>query len=198
MSDLTVNDSPLSALRQGIVDCHQRLENQPMFAGLLATPPVEADYREVLQVLNAFYAEIEPALLPWPCPQTLPAYLPRLPWLLADLQSLGLVVSATLEPLPLANLAEYLGRRYVIEGSALGAKTIVKHWQQHDAGSVASHHFFSQQAATSLHWPAFQKALTQHLTTPAEIETAIVQARLCFERLILHATRFSRAHQPGN
>ena len=126
------------------------------------------------------------------CSHALPAYIPRLPHLLADMLRLGFTASpsaAALEiPAPSSN-ASYLGMRYVIDGSNLGARVIYRSLQNSEiAESIGVDECYWSLAQTwQSSWPALLRQLAD-LHTFDEWNEAADNACLVFEHFIRFLT----------
>lgn len=80
------------------------------------------------------------------------------------------------------NVAGLVGGLYVVEGSMLGGRFIVKLLQKSPAlSSLSSFHFYSGYGQlTGQRWKAFQDLATTALSTQQEFETAIEKAKVTF------------------
>ena len=121
------------------------------------------------------------------CPHALPAYIPRLPHLLADilLYCLTAPASPVFELSAPSSNASYLGMRYVIEGSNLGARVIYRSLQNSEISqSIGVDKCYWSFAQTwQLSWPVLLRQLAE-LHTHDECEEAANSACLVFEHFI--------------
>jgi heme oxygenase len=104
---------------------HDRLENGLRLADPGLTMP---RYREVLARFFGFWSGWEPRIAAVLADEALLAPRRRLPLLRADLLALGIAPETlpACEPPPLRNRGEAFGSLYVMEGSTLGGRVIVK------------------------------------------------------------------------
>ena len=80
------------------------------------------------------------------------------------------------------SVADLIGGLYVIEGSMLGGRFIVKLLQQNaNLKTIPSFHFYNGYAAlTGQRWKAFQNLATETLSTQQEFDKAIEKAKATF------------------
>lgn len=80
------------------------------------------------------------------------------------------------------SIADLIGGLYVVEGSMLGGRFIVKLLQQNaNLKTIPSFHFYSGYAAmTRQRWKLFQELATKSLSTQEEFDAAIEQAKATF------------------
>ena len=169
----TTNPAPasnplLDALRARTEDDHRRTEDAVDIDAHLADRNL---YRRLLERFWGFYAPLEAALaaVAWP-DGTAPAGIgAKAPLLAADLKALGATDPGAL-PLctdlpPVRHWGEAIGCHYVLEGSALGGRVILKRMRREaEAGGEAlPAAFFSAYGdATGEHWRAFCSFLRSH------------------------------------
>lgn len=179
----------LQVLRERTAPLHARLDGESALSRLVDPRCSLADYGRAMTLLAAAYAGIDPSLSAGArfCPPGLPPYAPRLPPLSADLRRLSItppVAPVCTLPTP-ANRASYLGMRYVIEGSSLGARVIYSALLE----SVVAQYLAVDQSFWSLAklwqtaWPAVLKQLAE-VSGPEEQDDAANSACLVFEHFI--------------
>lgn len=179
----------LDVLRKRTTPLHACLDGRSHLTTLLAPGCSLADYRNATISLIAAYQGVDASLAKGAryCAPALPVYIPRLPHLLADLQRLGFNAPAGL-PLELSapsSNASYLGMRYVIEGSNLGARVIYRALQNSAiAQSIAVEKCYWSLAQTwQTSWPALLHQLAD-LPAQEEWNEAANSACLVFEHFI--------------
>ncbi len=176
--------APLSAaLRQATAAAHAALEHAAFehagWAGRLASPAAYAAW------LARHYAVFAPAeaqlarLGPWPLTGIdLPAHR-RLPALAADLTALGIdpaAIAALAFPPP-PTLAAGLGALYVLEGSALGGKIILREAQARLGDAIAgATGFFA--AAGHPPWTLFKSRLDAYGAAHCHAQPAVIAGAL--------------------
>jgi heme oxygenase len=188
-SDSTENCTALQVIRDRTTPLHAQLDSGSYLSILLTPACSLADYKSTTSALATAYQAVDSTLANGVqyCPVALPAYVPRLPYLLADLQNLD---ATSLAPpvfelaAPFSN-ASYLGMRYVIEGSNLGARVIYRALQHSAiAQTIAVDQcYWSHAQAWQLAWPALMRQLSD-LHTAQEYEEAADSACLVFEHFI--------------
>lgn len=158
----------LEALRARTEDDHRRTEDAVDIDAHLADPD---GYRRLLERFWGFYAPLEAALaaVAWP-DGTAPADIgAKGPLLAADLKALGvedpgaLPVCADLPHVP--GWREAIGCHYVLEGSTLGGRVILKRMRRErgaGADRLPSAFFSAYGDATGEHWRAFCSFLRSH------------------------------------
>ncbi len=165
----------LARLRAACKPAHLALESDGAFARILAPDVGLADYRCLLYGWQSFLAGAEPALRAALARHGLmPAYLPRLPRLQADLLALGWTrVAPSPAPAVLDSRGRALGLLYVMEGSALGGQVIARHLARTLGPAVAgAMRFLSATPEPRLHWRACCALLDSALATPQAVEEA--------------------------
>jgi heme oxygenase len=143
------------------------------------------DYKRALISLQISYSEVElwliPALRKWTPDYP---YIPRLPLLQRDLAQLGIQGLPLREPDKgdVADQAYALGALYVIEGSTLGGKILIRHLQSRLGAVISGSTAFYELDGKldSPHWASTLVLLRENLNTPANIESALLSARQTF------------------
>lgn len=188
----------LHILRERTNPLHARLDSQSDLSILLSPDCSLANYKKATMSLAAAYLGVDSVLAKGKryCPPALPAYIPRLPHLLADIQQLGFTAPASpvLELSALSSNASYLGMRYVIEGSNLGARVIYRSLQNSAiAQSIGVDKCYWSLAQTwQSSWPALLRQLAE-LRTHEEWDEAANSAYLVFEHFIHSLTPEKRS-----
>lgn len=176
----------LAGLRAACEPAHRALESGGVFARILAPDVGLADYRRLLYAWQGFLAGAEPALVAALARHGLmPAYLPRLPRLEADLVAMGWTREApSPAPAGLDSRGRALGLLYVLEGSALGRQVIARHLARTLGPAVAgAMRFLSATPESPLHWRACCALLDSALDTSQAVEDATAIALWAFATL---------------
>lgn len=163
----------LEQLRQQTRDCHDRLEAQ---LDLLDVTLGKARYTALLVRFHALWQGLEPQLASL-LNEAFWAPRRRLPWLDADLAALGLAPPAAVRAPALGDEASALGALYVVEGSTLGGRVILRHLDR--LGLQPARYFSGYGEATGAMWKGF---VTRLEAAPAAAAPAIVAgASLTFD-----------------
>lgn len=179
----------LHVLRERTNLLHARLDSQSDLTILLAPGCSLAEYQTATMSLAAAYRGVDFALAKGVryCPPALPAYIPRLPHLLADILLFGLTAPASpvFELSSPSSNASYLGMRYVIEGSNLGAQVIYRALQHSAIAQLieVDKCYWSRAHTWQSSWPTLLQQLAD-LHTHDECEEAANSACLVFEHFI--------------
>lgn len=183
-------------LRQSTRPLHQRLDSHPALSRLLRTGIGAADYVDTLQRLEQAYLAGEAELSAHDRfrPLAVPAYLPRLPSLRADIA--GLTAQFNLEPAQAATPTKehrridaphgspgyYLGLRYVLEGATQGSRIIAAQLRRHHPELLAAHDaYWDHQAQVTPHWQIVCHYLD---TTPLCVADIIQGAQACYHHFL--------------
>lgn len=151
-------------------------------------------YGRALRVLHAFHRDWRRGRHPSVEGRVGPD-LPTEQWLAADLAALGLA------PLPVAPLPgdmtwgvwESLGGTYVVEGSALGARTVIRRVRAAGGGRWPEAGFAGMAAVGGQRWPALMTALG---AVAPEREDAVVHgASAAFRSLLDRVSLVDRREQ---
>ena len=128
-----------------------------------ADPLTLPRYAAALQVLHAIRSAWDPALAA--LFRTAPG--PQAAWLAQDLAALG-VTALPAAPMPVLNEAEAWGMRYVLEGSALGGRVILRRLGALGLSETSGARYFAGAGAeTGPRWKAFLTGLGQAATAEA-------------------------------
>lgn len=169
-------------LRAATRQAHRRLDHHPLTAGLVRGPLTHRGYGAILGALHALHAPLEAAFAAFH-PDAPPP--PRAADLAADLQSLRLGHLAGRLPwagkAP-ASAAEYVGMRYIIEGSARGGRVIAAGLPRRlPAECRAATRFFDAQCDDAP-WAAFWSVADR--LGPVDAEEAAAAARRLFAEIM--------------
>ena len=165
----------LEQLRQHTRDGHDRLEAQ---LHLLDEALSATRYEALLVRFHAVWQGLEPRLASR-LDRAFWAPRRRLPWLDADLAALGLAPPAPVAAPELADEAAALGALYVVEGSTLGGRIILRHLDR--LGLQPATYFAGYGDATGAMWKGFVARLE---AAPPDAAPAILAgARLTFVHL---------------
>jgi heme oxygenase len=169
---------PLQRLRAATGELHRQLEGDLDILAHLAIGP--ARLRQVLRY-RAFYTGAEAALAPplagvSDLETSLGA---RTACLAADLQALGAepaIASRDIVALSVANRAEALGLLYVVEGSGLGGKVILRQLAAHGAPLTGLTFLDPHGADAGRVWARLLAVLARDLTSEADLAAAATGA----------------------
>jgi heme oxygenase len=175
-----------AALRAATAAAHQRLED---VMALDTERLTRARYAAALQVMHAMRAGWDPglaALFGHP-----PG--PHVEWLEQDLAALG-VNSLAPMAMPAMDPTEGWGMRYVLEGSALGGRVLLRRAERMGLRPDAGARYFAGEGAeTGARWKRFLQALN-HAARPEAVPLIVQGARRSFEALAEAASaRFASA-----
>lgn len=168
----------LAMLRERTAPLHVRLDRCSDLTMLLSSGCSLADYKKAIMSLAAVYHGVDSVLMKGQrhCPAALPAYVPHLPYLRADMQRLGISVPASpvLELSAPSGKASYLGMRYVIEGSNLGARVIYRALQKTEIAQAieVDKCYWSLAQTWQTSWPPLLRQLADLRTQDAWHEAA--------------------------
>ena len=186
-------DTALELIRKRTAPLHVRLDRLSDLTLLLSSSCLLADYKKAVMSLAAAYRSVDSVLVKSEryCPPALPAYVPHLPYLLADLQRLGCENPAfpVFKLSAPSGIASYLGMRYVIEGSNSGARVIYRALQKSGiARSIEVEKCYWSLAQTwQTSWPHLLRQLAD-LGTHDEWQEAAHSACNVFEHFIYFLT----------
>lgn len=169
----------LALLRAGTDECHQRLERR---LALLDEELSAARYAAVLVRFHAIWQGLEPRLAELLDDEAFWRPRRRLPWLDADLAGLGCATPALVGPPVLESLAAGLGALYVVEGSTLGGRVILRHLDR--LGLRPATYFAGYGEATGRMWKGFLAKL--QAVPESAAATAVAGATATFAHLEQH------------
>lgn len=161
----TYPDQTVAVLRAATEPLHRALHQHPLIVELFTRPSFDS-YRAVLEGFQRFYAEAEPMIVERSrkcgCARQYPRVL-RSPWLIADLKSLGcecdrpVLVNDEHPVAKLNSVADLVGTLYVINGSALGGRTILRKVSASLSIEHSCQFFTGEGDKTRETWNAFQQ-----------------------------------------
>lgn len=182
------NQTLIERLREETSAIHQDLHEHPLMVELLQRTSADA-YRNVLHGFLMFYKLTEPRLVEsagrlgvaelYPAPV-------RTTWLMEDLQNSGqghLSPDPTVHqstPLPLTNISQLVGCLYVIKGSALGGRAILKELAGQSCVERANRFFTGDGEQTPRLWCEFQQFANESCRSAADQNAASLSARQTF------------------
>lgn len=189
----TVSSSAfLERLRAATSSAHRELEQIPISAALLQPTLTDAVYFEYLSLMHDIVADAEQHIF-----TQLPAYIPdaqkrlKTKWLDRDLAFGGLKPQAKAYPLsakgPFSD-AFAMGIFYVIEGSTLGGRFILRNVQEilgRDQNNGAAY-FYAYGNHTGSYWKNFLESLTQYAADFDQQQEIIDGAVFAFEAIHQH------------
>ncbi|HDZ45383.1 hypothetical protein LCGC14_0379760 [marine sediment metagenome] len=162
---------------------HHRVDQHPLLKPLLKRDVSLEEYATALSALYAPIASLEMALN-----SSLPAnnvdyvLVERAALLKADIEQLGGQAEPAYRIPPSANVAEVVGKLYVLEGSRLGGAMIARHIHS-VLGSQAPLRFFTAQPLQAEQWAAFWRC-AEHYCPPPSWPALRVSAQQAFEYFI--------------
>ncbi|MDX1695304.1 MAG: biliverdin-producing heme oxygenase [Ketobacteraceae bacterium] len=177
----------LSQLKSATQPYHNELECRGIFSRLLSSQLSQEEYRAALLVLLGLHQNAEPAIIRFLAPDFLSAagFESFIPFIYQDL---GIRYSepADASELGFANAGESLGALYVVMGSALGSREIIRHLRQHrglrDAGERFAYYTALSEKADS--WKSFMAGFEgEFVRTGADADAVIRGAIAAFRYL---------------
>ena len=202
-NDLAVNIAAatfLGNLRKQTAQAHQNLENLPVSASIVNPGITLSSYAHYLWLMQNVMTDTEKFLFP-KLQNCVPDLEKRLKsgLLQADLNAIGFAGKANITAFPNAGVfseAFALGVFYVVEGSALGGRFILKNIQQ-NLGLTPEHgasYFAGYGAKTGSYWKNFLEALQafeQQHDGASEINAG---AKWAFEAIYKHFSEHGHEH----
>jgi heme oxygenase len=168
-------------LRQATAALHRELDSLPSLSGLLRPGVTPDQLAAVADALSRCFQWLDPGLAEAERLQSLPTgfrrYQPRSAWLQP-------AVATGPQPLDVPAGGAYWGARYVVEGSTLGSRLILRQLESAGHLDSASLHYWRCQVAESGHWQGFRKALNDRLASVHERQAAVSAACQVFRRFI--------------
>jgi len=185
----------LEKLRTATARSHTNLEALPVSLSIMDPKVTNAAYALYLSLMHDVVKDAEFAIFP-----VAKAAIPELEvhpkarFIEADLESLGFAKQKSLAPLS-SKLGSFtpafaLGVMYVIEGSSLGGRVILKNINTalgHDAENGAKY-FTGYGGQTGSHWKHFLGMLTQYETQTNSEKEIIEGANFAFDAISAHFT----------
>ena len=185
----------LEKLRAATTPSHTNLEALPVSVSIMNPKVSDAEYALYLTLMHDVVKDVEENIFP-----TAKAILPELDvhpkvqFIEADLKTLGAVKTTSVTPLSskvdVATLspAFALGVMYVIEGSSLGGRVILKNINGalgHDADSGATY-FAGYGGQTGSHWKNFLGSFMQYEAQTNSQDEIIKGANFAFDAIASH------------
>lgn len=179
----------LAALRARTENDHRRTEDAVDIDAHLAD---RGGYRRLLERFWGFYAPLEAALaaVSWPDGAAPGGIGAKGPLLAADLKALGVTDPGTLPVCthlpPIRGWREAIGCHYVLEGSTLGGRVILKRMRREaeaDDDALPAAFFSAYGDATGERWRTFCSFLRSHSGDPNVLATAPAAAEATFSAL---------------
>ena len=191
----------LAGLRAATTQSHEDLEAHPLSRLIAGEAIGTAGYVQYLQAMQGVVENMEGVIYP-----VLAHMMPdlkqrrKLPWITADLAALGGLPN----PMPEAHIAredmsadELLGMLYVLEGSALGGRVILKGLPP-EIVSRGARYFEGYGKETGPMWKSFLAALTaQGEESPQRAAAMIAGAEEAFRGIHTHFNQCADASQPA-
>ncbi|MFP9098340.1 biliverdin-producing heme oxygenase [Flavobacterium sp. RHBU_24] len=193
MSDTATATTFLDSLRKATQQSHTALEALPLSASLLKPDVTNAGYTNYLTLMRDVVKDAEENIFP-----ALSRYIPeneirnKTHFIEADLETLGSTMSGYTKVFTAGNPhfspAFALGILYVIEGSSLGGRVILKNITAvlgHNSEKGATY-FTGYGNQTGSHWKSFLAALIQFEQENNAGEEIIAGANFAFEAIHTH------------
>jgi len=187
----------LEKLRAATTESHTGLETLPVSTSIMNPAVTDKEYALYLGLMHDVVKDAEENIFPvvYKNVEGLDVH-PKAQFIDADLKTLGVAKAQASNPLT-QNLdvaaitpAFAFGVMYVIEGSSLGGRVILKNINGalgHDSESGATY-FSGYGAQTGSHWKAFLGALIQYADVNDSEEEIIAGANFAFDAISAHLT----------
>jgi len=197
MSTTPSTASFLENLRAATTNSHTALEALPVSMSIMNPAVTNNEYALYLTLMHDVVKDAEENIFPavYKSVEGLDVH-PKAQFIEADLKTLGTTKDTAATPLTknldLTKLtpAFAFGVMYVIEGSSLGGRVILKNIHGalgHDADNGAAY-FSGYGAQTGSHWKAFLGALTQYENSNNCEDEIIAGANFAFDAISAHFT----------
>ncbi len=160
---------------------HQQLDQHVALLGLLSVKPVVADYVRAMQSFYQCFYILEPVVAKYESANVvtgLGPYVRNLHALAEDLHALNVVGNASLVNIQVPRIettAEYIGVRYVLEGSAQGGAYIAAHLQDKLPEMNSAFSYWVLQRHTAQNWTDFL-SFVSHLDSDNQQQQHAVQS----------------------
>lgn len=190
----------MARLRAATAHAHRELEQIPISAALLQPTLTDAVYFEYLSLMREVVADAEQHIFP-----QLHIYIPdsqkrlKTRWLDRDLAFGNLKPDMQSRPLSERGLfsdAFAMGIFYVIEGSTLGGRFILRNVEQtlgRNADNGAAY-FYGYGNQTGSYWKTFLESLTAYATDSDQTDAIVDGAVFAFKAIHQH---FAKTAQPA-
>lgn len=181
------HESFLNDLREQTQPIHKALEAIPLSMALLSDTLSLSQYTHYLQAMYPVIRDVEQQVFP-----IVKSLLPDLPQrmkqhlLEQDLKGLNTEIPTGASPLqddlPTLTIAQAMGLMYVIEGSTLGGRVILKSLDKNLGLSAENNaaYFSGYGAGTGLLWKAFLEHLTNYAVNENKQQEVIAGAEMGF------------------
>jgi len=197
MSTTLSSPAFLEKLRAATTNSHTGLEALPISLSIMNPEVTNAAYALYLDLMHDVVKDAEENIFPLVLKNAEGLDIqPKAAFIEADLKTLGIVKTRVAQPLTQGidthkmTPAFAFGVMYVIEGSSLGGRVILKNINAalgHDAKSGAAY-FSGYGAQTGSHWKAFLGALTQYEEINKCEDEIIAGANFAFNAISAHFT----------
>ncbi|MGE7138360.1 biliverdin-producing heme oxygenase [Luteibacter sp. NPDC031894] len=171
-------------LRESTRAAHEAAEASPLMVRLLSGDLDEGGYRRLLDLQQALFLEWENQRGSWLAGAVANAgwrYVSRAQCLATDIGNFGKAPGLVREPaLAIDGEQAAWGELYVIEGSALGGRLIVKRLRERFPS--LPHHFYAIGESDTGSWRRFQAVLDRELAGPDALQAAVDGALRMFAR----------------
>jgi heme oxygenase len=180
--------STISLLREATAPWHQSLHEHPLMNRLLTHPSLKC-YCKALQGFLAFYEPTEPVLIDSSRRLGVPGLYcrpERTEWLSSDLESLNLegerfeFPDNTQHSPCLAGIGNLVGCLYVVKGSALGGRTILRQLSGLHPVKRACRFLTGDGDRTAQNWNAFQSFCNEVCRSKELRRAAVTSAQQTF------------------
>ena len=181
-------NSTHNLLYHSIKDLHKTLDHHPVLFPLISGPISKQDYLHAMALLQRCFMLTEPALAQYESSSEVPLldkYIPKAVSIDYEVNKSGpwhAVQSEGSKPFGINSVGEYLGIRYVLEGSAQGGRFIkanlLKVFPEFNSP------FWELQTETARKWPELLNSLSQLDDDNNEQKRAIDAARSTFNLFI--------------
>ncbi|AWA29751.1 heme oxygenase [Flavobacterium magnum] len=195
VQEMTRADIFIQQLRTHTADSHNRLEALPVSKSVTSPNITKASYTRYLQLMGAVIQQTESTLFPM-LAEVIPdiAERQKIPWIAADLDFLGAAQQAYPSPfsLEIDSVAFAFGMMYVVEGSVLGGRYILKNIQQNLGYQEEGVRYFSGYGnKTGGLWKQFLNALTAFEAQHGHGDEIISGADYAFTAIYDHLKKHS-------
>lgn len=167
---------------------HKQLDQHPALRVLLTEKPLMADYVRAMQLFQQCFYVLEPVLARYECAGQvtgLGSYIQNLHALTQDLHALdaaGNDRQGNIQLPRIETMAEYIGVRYVLEGSAQGGAYIAAHLQDRLPEVINSaFSYWALQRKTAQNWPVFLSVVAQLDSESQQQQKAVYSAQQTFD-----------------
>lgn len=201
-----MNDSPsmpeaavsfLQQLRSGTNDSHKRLESLPISRSIVAESLTLHQYGSYLNLMHDVVRDTEAVVFPKISP--IISDLPQRSKIVAlksDLQAIGFTLRQSGTALDREmSVAFALGVMYVVEGSSLGGRVILKNIEKTlgFSGENGAEYFHGYGNTTGSQWSKFLEMLTGYELAQGQSDQIIAGATFAFDAIHEHLSSFENA-----